>query len=109
MVGDVVLAAPVSRVHDLSGLALATSENNYISAHRVLLLVKGTTASQLDPIGETGQSLTAQAFRVSSAKAQCLLSDTEVFVNLYGYCDFKTMLQYRLDKDTARACLRSRN
>ena len=28
-------------------------------------------------------------------------SDTEVFLNLYGYCDFTTMLQYRLDKDTA--------
>ena len=42
VVGDIVLAAPASRVHDLSGLALATSENSYISAYRVLLLVKGT-------------------------------------------------------------------
>ncbi len=28
---------------------------------------------------------------------------SEVFANLYGYCDFKTTLQYRLDKDTALA------
>ena len=48
-----------------------------------------------------GQSLTAQSFRVASKKALCLLSDSEVHVNLYGYCDFTSMLQHRLDKDTA--------
>jgi len=100
--GDIVLPAPATRVHDFSGLALETSENTYISAHRVLLLVKGTTQSKLDPVGEKSTSnLEAQSFRVSSIKTQCLLSETEVFVNLYGYCDYNTMLQYRLDKDTA--------
>ena len=99
--GDIVLAAPASRVQDVSGLALETGEGRYISAHRVLLLVKGTVPSELSPIGDSGQSLTAQSFRVSSKKTRCLLSEGEVFVNLYGYCDFKTMLQYRLDKDTA--------
>jgi len=99
--GDIVLPAPATRVHDFGGLALETSENTYISAHRVLLLVKGTTQSKLDAVGEKSQELDAQSFRVSSIKTQCLLSETEVFVNLYGYCDFDTMLQYRLDKDTA--------
>jgi hypothetical protein len=101
VLGGTVLAAPVGRVQDLSGLALKTNENNYTAAHRILLLVKGTRTSQLDAIGETGQSLTAQSFRVSSTKAQCLLSDTEELVNLYGNCVLKTMLQYKLDKDTA--------
>ena len=45
--------------------------------------------------------MTAQSFRVASKKALCLLSDSEVYVNLYGYCDFSSMLQHRLDKDTA--------
>ena len=99
--GEVVLAAPAGRVQDLSGLALESSDRGFLPAHRVLLLVKGTTSSTLEPIGETGQSLTAQSFRVASKEARCLLSDSEVNVNLYGYCDFSSMLQHRLDKDTA--------
>ena len=99
--GEVVLAAPADRVQDLSGLALESSDRGFLPAHRVLLLVKGTTSSTLEPIGETGQSLTAQSFRVASKEARCLLSDSEVYVNLYGYCDFSSMLQHRLDKDTA--------
>jgi len=99
--GDIVLPAPATRVHDFGGLALETSEKTYISAYRVLLLLKGTTLSKLDSIGEQSQPVSAQSFRVSSIKTQCLLSDTEVFVNLYGYCGFNNMLQYRLDKDTA--------
>ena len=99
--GEVVLAAPAGRVQDLSGLALESSDRGFLPAHRVLLLVKGTTSSTLEPFGETGQSLTAQSFRVASKEARCLLSDSEVYVNLYGYCDFSSMLQHRLDKDTA--------
>ena len=99
--GEVVLAAPAGRVQDLSGLVLESSDRGFLPAHRVLLLVKGTTSSTLQPIGETGQSLTAQSFRVASKEARCLLSDSEVYVNLYGYCDFSSMLQHRLDKDTA--------
>ena len=99
--GEVVLAAPAGRVQDLSGLALESSDRGFLPAHRVLLLVKGTTSSTLEPIGETGQSLTAQSFRVASKEARCLLSDSEVYVNLYGYCDYSSMLQHRLDKDTA--------
>ena len=99
--GEVVLAAPAGRVQDLSGLAVESSDRGFLPAHRVLLLVKGTTSSTLEPIGETGQSLTAQSFRVASKEARCLLSDSEVFVNLYGYCDYSSMLQHRLDTDTA--------
>ena len=99
--GDIILPAPADRVHDLSGLALATSANTYIPAHRLLLLVKGTEDSDLIQIGTQSQSLAAPSFRVVSAKVQCLLSDGEVFVKLYGYCDLKASLQYRLDKERA--------
>ena len=99
--GEVVLAAPAGRVQDLSGLVVESSDRGFLPAHRVLLLVKGTTSSTLEPIGETGQSLTAQSFRVASKEARCLLSDSEVYVNLYGYCDYSSMLQHRLDTDTA--------
>ena len=99
--GEVVLAAPAGRVQDLSGLVVESSDRGFLPAHRVLLLVKGTTSTTLEAIGETGQSLTAQSFRVASKEARCLLSDSEVYVNLYGYCDFSSMLQHRLDKDTA--------
>ena len=99
--GEVVLAAPAGRVQDLSGLAVESSDRGFLPAHRVLLLVKGTTSTTLEAIGETGQSLTAQSFRVASKEARCLLSDSEVHVNLYGYCDYSSMLQHRLDTDTA--------
>ena len=99
--GDIVLPAPAGRVHDHSGLALAARANTYVSAHRILLLVKGTTGTKLESVGGEGQPLAAQSFRASSAKAQCLLSDADVFLNLYGYCNFDGCLQYRLDKETA--------
>ena len=98
---DIVLPAPATFVHDRDGLALETSDEKYIFAHRVLLLVKGATDSTLDAIGDQSLPITAQSFRVSSVKTQCLLSDTEVFVNLYGHCDFANMLDYRLGNDTA--------
>ena len=31
----------------------------------------------------------------------CLLSDKEISMDLHGYCDLGSMLQYRLDKDVA--------
>ena len=84
-----------------SGFVLETNQHAYLTAHRILLLVQGTTPSKLEPLGDQSQSLAAQSFHVSSVEAQCLLSDTETFVDLYGYCDFEAMLQYRLDKDSA--------
>ncbi len=36
-----------------------------------------------------------------SLKVKCLLSETDVFVNLYGYCAYDNMLQYRLDQNVA--------
>jgi hypothetical protein len=102
--GDVVQAAPAARLIDcpIQGFAVeADSHQGSISTHRVLLLVKGTQQSTLEPLVPDCQSLTAGSFRVASPKARCLLSETEEFIDLHGYCNFQTMLQYRLDTDCA--------
>ena len=103
IVGDVVMAAPAERLEmaPLVGLALRSDHAGFIGAHRVLLLVQGTCSSELAPFGAEGQSLTAQSYRASSKNVKCLLSDSDVSLNLHGYCDFQGMLQYRLDKDVA--------
>ena len=63
IVGDVVLAAPADRVGDapLVGLAARSDDDMPIGAHRILLLVQGTGDSKLEPLGDQGQSLTAQS------------------------------------------------
>ncbi len=71
-----------------------------IGAHRVLLLVQGTEDSNLDPFGPSVQSLTDQSVRVTSRSVRCLLSATETYLDLHGYCNFNEMLIYRLDKET---------
>ena len=100
--GDVVQACPVERVGDASmlGLAVRSDVKGWISAHRVLLLVQGTSGSQLDPVGED-KGVKEQSYRVTSNKVRCLLSETESLIDLHGYCDFGNMLTYRLDKDVA--------
>jgi hypothetical protein len=101
--GDAVLAAPAERVVDdpMLGLAVRSDDTGNISAHRILLLVQGTGTSTLEPMDEKCQSVTAQSFRVMSENVRCLLSNTETYIDLHGYCDFQGMLQYRLDKDVA--------
>jgi hypothetical protein len=65
------------------------------------LLVQGTSKSKLEPFGAQGQSLTAMSYRVTSQQVRCLLSEKPTFVDLHGYCDFDSMLAYRLDTDVA--------
>jgi hypothetical protein len=72
-----------------------------ISAHRFLLLVQGTCPTKLDTLEAVGASLQDQTFKVSSSKVRCLLSTTEQYLDLVGYCDFANMLTYRLDCDIA--------
>ena len=100
--GDVVQACPVERVDHASmlGLAVRSDFKGWMNAHRVLLLVQGTSGSQLDPVGEA-KSVKEQSYRVTSNKVRCLLSETESFIDLHGYCDFDHMMTYRLDKDVA--------
>ena len=101
--GPVVQAAPVDRLIDcpVVGFALNTDHGEAVSAHRVLLLVRGTEETDLDPMDPACRSLTEQTYRVTSASARCLLSGPDTFVDLVGYCDFKSMLHHRLDKEVA--------
>ena len=99
---DAVLPAPANRLLEapLLGLAARRDQGAPLGTHRVLLLVEGTEETDCDSIDDTlptGQ----QTFKVTSPSARCLLSDPAARVTLTGYCDFKKMMQYRLDKETA--------
>ena len=45
--------------------------------------------------------MTEQTFKVTSTCVRCLLSEPARAITLVGYCDFKHILQYRLDTETA--------
>ena len=99
---DVVLPVPVGRVVEdpLVGLAVTGDGDKIIGANRVLLLVRGTQKTILEPL-EEGKALCEQTYKVTSTGAVCLLSDKDETVNLVGYCDFNEMLTYRLDTECA--------
>ena len=102
VVGDVVLPVPVGRVLEdpLAGLAVRGDDNKNIGANRVLLLVRGTSQTKMDPLHE-GRDMAEQTFKVSSMAADCLLREPRAQVDLVGYCDFNKMLTYRLDTECA--------
>jgi hypothetical protein len=99
---DAVLAVPVNRLLDapMVGLAAKRDTGGPLQAHRVLLLVEGTEETKCDPI-DGDKPMDNQTFKVTSTSARCLLSDTAELVTLAGYSDFKKIMQYRLDKETA--------
>ena len=107
-VSGAVLAAPVTRVvqNPMHGLAVRVdnshTETQLLGAHRVLLLMQGTTKSSLDRVSAKDDP---DAFCVTSPKAKCLLAEglmaEEAYLDLRGYCDMNTMLDFRLDKETA--------
>jgi len=109
--GGAVLAAPVSRVEQnpMHGLAVRVdpvhdwqNETQLLSAHRVLLLVQGTVQSTLERVNAEGDP---DAFCVTSPKTKCLLAEgllaEEAEIDLKGYCDMDTMLDFRLNKEAA--------
>jgi CheY-specific phosphatase CheX len=75
-------------------------------AYRLILLLKGSCDSTIDIIDET-LPMNQQTFKVKSLGTTCLLSEVAVNVNLVGYCNFKGMLAYRLDKETALVLISS--
>ena len=99
---DVVSPGPASRLHDapLIGMALTRDDGEPLGAHRVLLLVRGTQATDCDSVDES-LPMAQQAFKITSKGAQCLLSEPTVTLTLVGYSDFTGMLAYRLDKEVA--------
>ena len=82
------------------GLSLRRDSDEPLGAFRVLLLVQGTEDTVCDPIDEKVPAQ-EQLYKVTSAKVKCLLSEGETFVTLQGYSDFKKIMAYRLDSETA--------
>ena len=99
---DAVLAVPANRLLDapLLGMAARRDTGAPLGAHRVLLLVQGTQETNCDPIDEN-LPMGEQTFKVTSHNARCLLSEPAARVTLEGYSDFKKIMQYRLDTETA--------
>lgn len=107
-VTGVVLAAPITRVaqNPMHGLTVrvdtrGSAETQLLGAHRVLLLVQGTTKSSVERVNEKDDP---DAFCVTSSNVKCLLDEglgQEVHLELRGYCDMDTMLDFRLDMETA--------
>ena len=82
-------------------LVLQRPHSSALGAFRVLLLVQGSTETACDPIGNS-IPMNEQSFKVTSTCVRCLLSgEEEREITLVGYCDFKKMLMYRLDMETA--------
>ena len=102
IVGDLVIPAPVERIDDVPmvGLAVRSDLRGPLGAHRVLKLVQGAGRSELIAL-EGGKSMEEASYKVFSSKARCLLSASETYIDLVGYCDFNGMLQYRLGTDDA--------
>ena len=101
VLGDVAVPAPMSAITmcPLLGLAVVREDGQKIGAYRVLSLVQGNKPSKLAKFNN-GEG---DAYLVESAQVKCLLSDTDTRADLRGYCNFDTMLQYRLDKEVALA------
>ena len=99
---DVVLPVPAIRLLDapLVGLAARRDFGLPIGAFRVLLLVRGSTETVCDPIDDS-LPMKEQSFKVTSTCVRCLLSEPAREITLVGYCDFKKIMQYRLDTETA--------
>ncbi len=99
---DVVMPVPASRVVDspLLGMALTRDDEKLVGAHRVLLLVRGTSDAVCDPIADD-KPVQEQIFKVTSKSVLCLPSDPPVHLDVVGYCDYKKMMTYRLDKEAA--------
>ena len=69
--GDLVIPAPDDRIEDIPmlGLAVRSDKQGPIGAHRVLILVQGTSESQLLALGDTQNSQDA-SYQVSSSRVK---------------------------------------
>ena len=96
---DAVFAVPAVRLLDapLLGLAARRDIGAPLAAHRVLLLVESTEDTDCDALDDQLPPAD-QNFKLTYANAKCLPSDP----TLSGYCDFKKMIHYRLDKESNR-------
>ena len=99
---DGVLAAPAERLVDepMLGMGLKRDQDEPLGVFRVLLLVEGSKETTIETLDDK-LPMDGQTFKISSPNVRCLLSDTAVTMTLQGYCDFKKMMTYRLDKEIA--------
>ena len=102
-----VIVAPADRVCDcpLLGMAVETDTGMMQAAHRVIMLLTGTEPSQLEPLPAKPGTASSDAFSVQSAGVKCELSSraTGGQITVRGYCNYKSMLWFRLDTETAVA------
>jgi hypothetical protein len=99
---DVVVVAPADRISHcpIVGMAVKSDSDMKLQAHRIVMLVTGTTKSKLNPITKAPGSA-SDCFFVETFDVKCELSQTSEHVHLRGYCDFNNMLEYRLDSESA--------
>ena len=97
---NVVVASPLAAITrcPMLGLAIKYGDGCLIGAHRVIMLVEGTQPSRAQPLAGGGDP---GSFLVESKQVKCMLGTEEAFADIRGYCDFDSMLQYRLDKEKA--------
>ena len=85
-------------LHGLAVKANAAAHTHLVPAHRVLLLVKGTSKSTVERVAENADD----AFCVTSLNAECLLEEgQQTRIDLKGYCNMETMLDFRIDREAA--------
>ena len=102
-IGDgIVVAAPAERITHcpILGMAVQSDSGMKWQAHRVLMLVTGTAKSKLKPIPKAPGSA-SDCYLVESCDVKCLLGPKGERVHLRGYCNFDSMLDYRLDVESA--------
>ena len=104
----VAQAAPVERIEcdPMQGLCLrsdnSSDEPDLVPCFRIYLLVKGAVESGLDPLDANITDMRTPTCCVTSQRTKCLLStEGDVRIDLTCYCNFNSMLTYRLDKQSA--------
>ena len=108
--GGIVLPVPLGAIMKCPflGMAVRRSDGQKIGAHRLLVMVDGTTESEVKELKSDDKTV----YFVESPSVKCALASPMTFsnmktVSLRGYCNMKTMLQYRLDEETAMALVSS--
>ena len=90
----------------LSEMDLPSHQEDLVPAHRIFILVTGTEPSALEPLHPDVTDMQKQSYLVKSYNAKCLLSEKKTaMIDLKCYCNFDTMLNFRLDKETALVSL----
>ena len=83
----------------LLGLAVERNNGTKTAVRKAIVMVRGSQKSTMDTLSEDKWN-----FAVTSEGVKCLLADDDAApaeVTIQGWCDFDTLLQYRLGKEVA--------